>query len=149
MCGSLSREENYSFLFLLLLKENSSTDTFFNKSLCWIQRLQSVTTAFYEKKKIHLRHKWLRGQHVQLIKVGKPCYFKMATINGGCLFCSRLTRKILQICLIQAVFSSFNVVKNVLNGLEIRWLNIQRWISWFLIALNLLFIELKISLRRF
>lgn len=32
--GSLSREENYSFLFLLLLKENSSTDTFLNKSLC-------------------------------------------------------------------------------------------------------------------
>ena len=67
--GSLSREENYSSLFLLFLEENSSTGTFFNKSLRWMQRLQSVTTAFYVKKKIHLRHKWLRGQRVQLIKV--------------------------------------------------------------------------------
>lgn len=50
--GSLSREENYSSLFLLFLEENSSTGTFFNKSLRWMQRLQSVTTAFYVKKKI-------------------------------------------------------------------------------------------------
>lgn len=109
MRGSLSREENYSSLFLLFLEENSSTGTFFNKSLRWMQRLQSVTTAFYVKKKIHLRHKWLRGQRVQLIKVEKP-----HEQNGRCLFCGRSNRKILQICLIQyAAFSGFNVVENV------------------------------------
>lgn len=128
--GSLPCKENYdiySYIYLLF-----SLSFPFSKKILRLHFIfqqifvfeytmwsQSVTTAFYEKKKIHLRHKWLRGQHVQLIKVGKPCYLtsKMATINGGCLFCGRLTRKLLQICLIQPVFSSFNVLEDVLNGL--------------------------------
>lgn len=89
------------FSFFSFLKKTLRLARIFQRIFVLNTETAKCNYGILRKEKIHLRHKWLRGQYVQLIKVEKPYYLtswgmfilrpvdpqnSSDMINSSCLF---------------------------------------------------------------